>query len=88
MIKRGSLFLFQPDCPLMTCSAEDLIFLKAFANRNKDWSDIESIIVKQGNKLNVKYINKQLFPLCELKEEPEIMDRLNDLLNEELITAK
>ena len=44
MIKRGSLFLFQPDCPLMTCSAEDLIFLKAFANRNKDWSDIESIV--------------------------------------------
>jgi len=76
MINRSSLFLFQPDCALKTCSAEDLIILKAFANRNKDWSDIESIIVKQGNNLNVKYINERLRPLSDLKEEPEIMDRI------------
>jgi hypothetical protein len=80
MIQRGSLFLFQPACSLMTCSAEDLIILKAFANRYKDWSDIESIIDKQGNTIDVNYINERLFPLCELKEEPEIMDRLNNLL--------
>jgi len=80
MIKRGSLFLFQPDCALMTCSVEDLIILKAFANRNKDWSDIESIIDKQGKNIDVKYINERLFPLCELKEEPEIMDQLNAML--------
>ena len=76
MINRSSLFLFQPNCALKTCSAEDLIILKAFANRNKDWSDIESIIVKQGNNLNAKYIDERLRPLSDLKEEPEIMDRL------------
>jgi len=81
MIKKRSFFLYQPNCHLMTCSAEDLIILKAFANRSKDWSDIESVIDKQGKKLDTKYINKLLLPLCELKEEPEIMDRLNNLFD-------
>jgi len=80
MIKRATFFLFQPECSLITCSAEDLIILKAFANRNKDWTDIESIIIKQNNKLDYNYITSRLFPLCELKEEPEIMDRLNNLI--------
>jgi len=80
MIERGSLFLFQPECALMTCSAEDLIILKAFANRDKDWFDIESIIDKQGMNIDTEYIKSHLIPLCELKEEPEIMERFNQYL--------
>jgi len=60
---------------LKTCSAEDLIVFKAFADRLKDWADIESIISVQTT-LNWAYITEQLSPLVELKEEPEIMDKL------------
>lgn len=35
MIRRATPFLFYPDCSLITCSAEDLIVLKAFAERSK-----------------------------------------------------
>jgi hypothetical protein len=36
-VSRASLFTYPPDVPLRTCSAEDLIVLKAFADRPKDW---------------------------------------------------
>lgn len=42
MIKRATSFAFAPEISLVTCSAEDLIVLKAFAERSKDWSDIET----------------------------------------------
>jgi len=80
MIDRGSFFLFQPECALITCTAEDLIVLKAFASRNKDWFDIESILDKQGLMIDLNYIKSRLLPLCELKEEPEIMEKLNQYL--------
>ena len=53
--------------------------MKAFAERDKDWLDIEGIIIRQGSKLDWQYIEKQLTPLCELKESPHIMTRLDEL---------
>ncbi len=38
--------------PLLTCSAEDLIVLKAFAARGRDWVDVEGIIVRQAGALD------------------------------------
>ena len=35
-----------------TCSAEDLLVLKAFAGRVQDWLDIEGVIVRQGPRLD------------------------------------
>ena len=78
-INRATYFEFLSDVKLLTCSAEDLIVLKAFANRLKDWLDVEGVIIRQLNKLDWSYINKQLAPLCELKEAPEIMDKLKSL---------
>ena len=51
MIKKATNFTFYTNCSLLTWSAEDLIILKAFADRNKDWMDIESIIIRQSKKL-------------------------------------
>jgi hypothetical protein len=34
-VERSSVFTYPPDVPLRTCSAEDLIVLKAFADRPK-----------------------------------------------------
>lgn len=76
VVARSSIFVFPPNAPLRTCSAEDLIVLKAFAARSRDWPDIEGIIIRQTGKLDWHYIHQQLGPLVELKEAPAIMDEL------------
>jgi hypothetical protein len=75
-VNRSSLFSFPPDVPLRTCSAEDLVVLKAFAARPKDWMDVEGVIVRQTGKLDWPYVRAQLSPLVELKDAPEILDEL------------
>ena len=64
---------------LITCSAEDLVVLKAFANRTQDIRDIEGVIIRQGARLNRSLVLKELTPLVELKEETEILDQLQAL---------
>ncbi len=76
VVERSSLFAFPADTLLRTCSAEDLMVLKAFAARARDWLDVEGVIIRQTGKLDWSYIRSQLRPLAELKESPEIMDEL------------
>lgn len=76
VIQRSSYFDYTPTISLRTCSAEDLIVLKAFAGRGQDWADIERIIVRQTGKLDWDYIREQLSPLAALKDAPEIVDQL------------
>jgi hypothetical protein len=65
------------------CTAEDLVVMKAFANRVIDWHDVRGVIVRQGSaKMDWRYIQEELAPLCEAKEEPEILDRLISLKRE------
>lgn len=61
---------------ICTCSAEDLVVLKAFAARSQDWLDIDSVIDRQGDVLDRELIERELAPLVALKEEPEIMFQL------------
>lgn len=75
-VERSSLFAFLPNVSLRTCSAEDLVVMKAFAARAKDWVDVEGIIVRQTGKLDWNYVRRQLKPLVELKEAPQILDDL------------
>lgn len=79
IITRSSCFEFLSDLSLRTCSAEDLIVLKAFANRAQDWVDIRGVMVRQGNRLDFKQVYEELEPLVELKEEPEILETLKQL---------
>jgi hypothetical protein len=76
MVRRSSLFTFPPGIELRTCSAEDLIVLKAFAGRGQDWVDVERIIIKQTGKLDWTHIIDQLSPLAELKDAPGILAQL------------
>ena len=46
-VSRSSLFELPGGPQLRTCSAEDLIVMKAFAARPRDWLDIEGIIIRQ-----------------------------------------
>lgn len=75
-ISRSSIFSFPGDALLRTCSAEDLIVMKAFAARAKDWLDVEGFITRQTGKLDWRYIHAQLKPLAELKGAPELLGEL------------
>lgn len=75
-VTRSSLFTFPTQVMLRTCSAEDLVVMKAFAARAKDWIDVEGILIRQTGKLDWSYIRRQLKPLAELKEAPEILNEL------------
>jgi Nucleotidyl transferase AbiEii toxin, Type IV TA system len=72
-VARSSKFAYPGEALIRTCSAEDLIVMKAFAARPKDWIDIEGIIIRQTGQLDWNYIGSQLKPLAELKGEPEIL---------------
>jgi hypothetical protein len=76
VIERASDFVFPPRIVLRTCSAEDLVVLKAFAARGQDWVDVERIIVRQTGQLDWDYIYDHLRPLVELKDQPEIISEL------------
>ncbi len=79
-IARASRWFFEDDSYLLTCSAEDLIVHKAFADRPLDWVDIERVIMRQGTSLNTRQILRELRPLAELKEQPDIVTRLQKLI--------
>lgn len=80
-IQRAILCEITPKYSLQICSAEDLIVHKAFANRPQDWVDIGSIIDRQKHKLDINLIVNELTPLAELKDAPEILDRLQQLIS-------
>lgn len=79
VINRATFYRFLTDVRLNTCSAEDLIVLKAFADRFRDWSDIEGVLLRTGHRLAWETVETELPPLCEAKEAPQIMPRLQAL---------
>jgi len=81
MIARASNFEFAPEYNLRTCSAEDLIILKAYADRDQDWFDIRNVIVRFGKSLNQDLIFSIVAQLAELKGEPQIVVRLKKLFD-------
>ena len=76
MVQRASPFEFAPGLELRTCSAEDLMVMKLFASRAIDIRDAEGIAVRHDKTLDWRYIEGQLIPLAEAKEEPEILRQL------------
>ncbi len=75
-ISRSSIWQVPGHGGIRTCSAEDLVVLKSFASRPQDWIDIEKVIIRQGSRLDRILIQEELVPLAELKEEPEIIEKL------------
>jgi hypothetical protein len=76
LISRSSIFEYPMGIQLRTCSAEDLLVLKAFAGRSQDWVDVERIIVRQTGLLDWNYVNSNLAPLAALKEAPTLLEEL------------
>lgn len=79
-VRRASPWTIESRAEIVTCAAEDLVVHKAFANRDLDWLDLDGIFMRQGGKLDVRQIFRELRPLVELKEEPAILTRLEALM--------
>jgi hypothetical protein len=65
---------------LTTCSAEDLVIHKAFAARDRDWGDAESVLVRQHGRLDLALIRQELPPLLALKDDRESCAKLERLI--------
>lgn len=83
VVKRATFFVFAPGVRIITCSAEDLIVLKAFADRSQDWVDIENVVACKRKKLDWKLILNEIRPLAKLKEKPDIVTKLTKLRDHE-----
>ena len=78
-VARSSMFAFSENIMIRTCSAEDLVVMKAFASRAKDWLDVEGVIVRQGAALGRRLVVEELSRLLELKEDASPMATLEKL---------
>lgn len=78
-VQRASDWPLRPEIVLRTCSAEDLVVLKAFAGRGQDWLDVEKVLIRQRRVLDWDLIFGELEPLLELRETPENLERLRKL---------
>jgi hypothetical protein len=69
-----------PNYSLRLCTPEDLVVFKIFSGRPLDWRDVEMTIVRQGDaRLDWGYIEEQLRPLAQLKEQPALLSELQAL---------
>jgi hypothetical protein len=82
LVGRASDFEVVEGLALRTCSAEDLVVLKAFAGREIDWLDVRGVAARQGKRLDQKLVFRELTPLLELKGTPEAADRLREILRQ------
>jgi hypothetical protein len=79
VVSRATRYEFLPGVSLLTCSAEDLIVLKAFADRPRDWGDVETIVARQQARLDWDYVFEQLEPLCQIRGDTEVLDHVRRL---------
>ena len=75
MIARAEYREYLPDVKLKICSAEDLIVMKSFAARPKDWIDVESVLARQAE-LDWQYIKSMIEPLAEIHYDIDILGEL------------
>ncbi len=61
------------DLKVWICTAEDLIVQKAIAGRARDWEDIEGILIEQGGRLDLPYLESWLKQFAEALEKPEVL---------------
>lgn len=77
VIERASAYAFAPRMKWITASAEDMVILKAIADRDQDWLDVKGILRRQLPNLNWRCIVSELRELTELKEDETILPRLD-----------
>jgi predicted nucleotidyltransferase len=66
--------------PVCVCTAEDLIIQKVVANREKDWLDVESVLIEQWGKLDQAYIQEWLAQFAEALEDFALLSKYGELI--------
>jgi predicted nucleotidyltransferase len=66
--------------PVKFASCEDVIIHKMFAGRSIDEEDIKNILIKNRDKIDIKYIKKWLSEFDKIPEQKGILIRFNKLL--------
>ncbi|MGH7582410.1 MAG: hypothetical protein ACREL5_04190 [Gemmatimonadales bacterium] len=79
MMARAVEVEFAPDATLRICTAEDLVIMKAFADRPQDRIDVAGVARRQKNRLDWSAVLERLTPLAEAKEDPTILARIREL---------
>lgn len=79
-IERSTPWRVQDKYRLRTCSAEDSIVHKVFAGRDRDWMDVEGVVRRQGSRLDLGLIRRELPPLLELKEAMDNLARFERIM--------
>ena len=82
VIQRSSLFNFPGPALIRTCSAEDLIVMKAIAHRPKDLEDIRTLAVKYTH-LDFARIERWIKEFAELLEMPELWGQIEKILKQQ-----
>ncbi len=74
VMHRAIEYELEPGRQIRLCSAEDLIIHKAVAGRAQDVRDIEGIVYRQREALDIKYVRHWLQEFADLLDKPEIID--------------
>lgn len=61
------------------CSAEDLIVMKIIAGRPRDIDDVETILIRQKNTLDVDYVKEKLEDFTSLLETSDLCLKFDEL---------
>lgn len=75
VMRRAVQFDMAPGKAVQLCSAEDLIIHKAIAGRVQDERDIEGVVIRHHDDLNLGYLRRWLAVFAELLENSEVVDR-------------
>jgi len=75
LLERAVEFAPEAGKAIRLCTAEDLIIHKTVAGRPQDLADVQSIVFRQAEKLDVAYIRKWLRQFAEIMEQPELPER-------------
>lgn len=78
-VARASDWQIAAGAALRTCSAEDLVVLKAFASRPQDWLDVETVVERRRHLLDWSLIVEELAPLAAARELPQAVERVRRL---------
>ncbi len=78
IIARATPFRFTPSVTLTTCSAEDLVVLKAIAGRPQDWVDIDGVLVRQ-TQLDWNLLEGKLHSVAEFSPDENLVERVRQL---------
>lgn len=80
LISRATAEDFGGGLRLRIATPEDLIVMKCFAGRDRDWLDVTGIIARHIRELDLDYIRTWLPELLDIVGRPESMARLEALL--------